>query len=558
MSEGPKIPIEITTTSGGNGIEETKQGLEELKGSVADLRAQEAASANDQEEQKKSVMGASREMNEAAKDQAEKTKAGHRASAEALSELLGKIKETGKEQASTNVDMRQFSGILRDLGLDEVAGGLENVTSVLDTMGVKIPLRFAGIAAAAVGVGLAIKTYLEDKANDVSVAMDQAADSMSGAMIATRSEAEEAGKMLKKAEGEARDLASELDEINAKAKRYNEIIAARSGDEIANVRANTKRQLDEVTLGEKEYEATGGKSGISPEKAAEQKAQIKKAGANDEFAIQEQKRAEQEKTFTDVSDKAWEAYHKAQAEAVDAQQEITKTIQDSKARAKAAANIEDEYSQVEKGLLYPDKQGMDRLNKKRNDLANAVKADNERIKTLEQKEADAKAKEAEARKFIDDINAANESKRTDNQFDRLGDMRSRDETIREAQVEFKTADFSRQAKERKEREAEEKKQKQERDKKESDDEKRREEEASLGRTALGLLPKGVSEDFARSVQQVAKGLQDGDQKGEIKELTKLMDELLSAMEKRGMKSEVALKHLAERIKKLENPGNPRR
>jgi hypothetical protein len=121
----------------------------------------------------------------------------------------------------------------------------------------------------------------------------------------------------------------------------------------------------------------------------------------------------------------------------------------------------------------------------------------------------------------------------------------------ELEVEYKTADFSRQAKERKEREAEEKKKQADREKQEREEEKQRDDEAGIGRSAMGLLPKGVREEFARSVQKVAKGLQDGDQGGEFKELSDLMNRLAAAVEIKGSKTELNLKNLSERIKKLE-------
>jgi predicted secreted protein len=54
------------------------------------------------------------------------------------------------------------------------------------------------------------------------------------------------------------------------------------------------------------------------------------------------------------------------------------------------------------------------------------------------------------------------------------------------------------------------------------------------------------------VQRAAKGLQDGDQGGEIEELMKLMNQLAGAVQVKGTKTEVSLANLAARIKQLEN------
>lgn len=77
-------------------------------------------------------------------------------------------------------------------------------------------------------------------------------------------------------------------------------------------------------------------------------------------------------------------------------------------------------------------------------------------------------------------------------------------------------------------------------------------EAGIGRQALSLLPKNVTEKFRKAVTAAAEGLQDGDQGGEIKELTELMQRLAAAVQVRGTKTAVDLKNLESRIKQLEN------
>ena len=84
-----------------------------------------------------------------------------------------------------------------------------------------------------------------------------------------------------------------------------------------------------------------------------------------------------------------------------------------------------------------------------------------------------------------------------------------------------------------------------------DAEARTREEAGIGKSALGLLPKGVTDEFRASVTKAAKNLQDGDQGGEMKELVSLMNRLAAAAEVRGTKTDVDLKSLGERIRRLE-------
>ena len=80
----------------------------------------------------------------------------------------------------------------------------------------------------------------------------------------------------------------------------------------------------------------------------------------------------------------------------------------------------------------------------------------------------------------------------------------------------------------------------------------RDDAAAMGRDALGFLPKDVSNNFRNAVQRAAKGLQDGDQGGELAEMAKLMNDLANAVEKRDAKKGLDISNLAARIKQLEN------
>ena len=85
-----------------------------------------------------------------------------------------------------------------------------------------------------------------------------------------------------------------------------------------------------------------------------------------------------------------------------------------------------------------------------------------------------------------------------------------------------------------------------------DQEKRTGEEAGIGREALGLLPKDLPEKGRKAVERVARGLQDGDQGGEIKELIALMERLADAVDGKDTKTSIKIDGVLSRIKKLES------
>lgn len=72
-------------------------------------------------------------------------------------------------------------------------------------------------------------------------------------------------------------------------------------------------------------------------------------------------------------------------------------------------------------------------------------------------------------------------------------------------------------------------------------------EAKIGRDAVKLLPAGVSDQFRKAVEKAAAGLQDGDQGGEIKELTKLMNQLAKASQVKGTKTDADLAELRRNV-----------
>lgn len=76
-------------------------------------------------------------------------------------------------------------------------------------------------------------------------------------------------------------------------------------------------------------------------------------------------------------------------------------------------------------------------------------------------------------------------------------------------------------------------------------------EAKIGEDAVKLLPDGVREEFRRSVEKAARGLQDGDQGGEVKELISLMNHLAGAVRGKDAKTEAALAELRRSVSTLE-------
>jgi len=74
--------------------------------------------------------------------------------------------------------------------------------------------------------------------------------------------------------------------------------------------------------------------------------------------------------------------------------------------------------------------------------------------------------------------------------------------------------------------------------------------AKIGRDAEKLLPDGLKQSFRDSVLKVVRGLQDGDQGGELAELVRLMNILAAASEKRLGKHATDIANLQGQIKNL--------
>jgi hypothetical protein len=72
-------------------------------------------------------------------------------------------------------------------------------------------------------------------------------------------------------------------------------------------------------------------------------------------------------------------------------------------------------------------------------------------------------------------------------------------------------------------------------------------EAKIGRDAVKLLPSGVLPEFRKAVEGVSKRLQDGDQGGEIEQLTQLLQSLASSTRVKGTQTDTALQQIRRDI-----------
>lgn len=77
------------------------------------------------------------------------------------------------------------------------------------------------------------------------------------------------------------------------------------------------------------------------------------------------------------------------------------------------------------------------------------------------------------------------------------------------------------------------------------------EEGEIGRGAASLLPKGVTKQFQDAVNRAAKGLQDGDQGGEIQTLLTLINQLADATQVKGTNTDTQIAALKQKISVME-------
>lgn len=88
---------------------------------------------------------------------------------------------------------------------------------------------------------------------------------------------------------------------------------------------------------------------------------------------------------------------------------------------------------------------------------------------------------------------------------------------------------------------------------ETDASKRDREAAGIGREAVGILPKGVSEKFRAAVEAASAGLQDGDQGGELERLAGYIEKLAASAQRNKAVSEaqrIKIAQLEKRISQL--------
>ena len=517
MSDGKKIPIEITTTSDNAGVEDVKKGLQEVEDGLQDV----SHAGDDAADATKGMEENIGEISRAQKAQA----------VAQLAQAVGKIGERFRESAR---EVREFDRESAD-ALDQMADRIDKVS----TSASALAMGFAAggpLGAAVTALGIGLTTLLDAWQDSEIAAMRSGAaqkkaleESAAASRAAAADEKERANiftngaivaglkNELSGLQEQTAELQTQLAIIREKRRLQNEVLGAEDQVKLAAV--------DEEQASEK----------ITGKEAEEKRADI-------EFAARERTRKQKKEEALEDARVAQEIAAAKLAEEKKAQDAVDKLTRREQKQS-GDLNYYTAHAESEIAKIAPDsKTGM--LSESDTEF---LKATDTILATARSEVAATRKSLEEARSILDEARkgSAAAGGKAQEQSDRAG-------FVFNAQDQIGKADQTEAETRRRIREIEDgKKQQQERDKKARDDEKRREDEAGLGRTALGLLPKGVSEDFARSVQKVAKGLQDGDQGGEIKELTKLMDQLLAAMEKRGMKTEVNLKHLSERIKKLE-------
>jgi hypothetical protein len=167
-------------------------------------------------------------------------------------------------------------------------------------------------------------------------------------------------------------------------------------------------------------------------------------------------------------------------------------------------------------------------------LANADQKDAEAAsKGQQSKDLTAEAKEIAAtyKAEVDQLVAAmNEIFAEINKLDRLKETRGAVFAEENKVGDINLDRTRKQAEEKQQREADRKAKAEdaERRKQEAEAGRREKTAAGLGREAVGVLPKGVSDKFRAAVEATAAGLQDGDQGGEIAKLISYMEQLAAA------------------------------
>ena len=558
MSDGKKIPIEITTTSDNAGVEDVKKGLQEVEDGLQDV----SHAGDDAADATKGMEENIGEISRAQKAQA----------VAQLAQAVGKIGERFRESAR---EVREFDRESAD-ALDQMADRIDKVS----TSASALAMGFAaggplGAAVTALGIGL---TTVIDKYQEAEVAAIKSAASqrkaIADAAMATRDAAAEA-------ERRADELASK--EIEDAIRRQNDLLAdgLKLLDKQLEAARKVRREKEEILTAEDELDLAE----IDLNQASGKVTDVEAEKQRSEVAVRAKKRADEYKKqdaiaaamLAEESAKLKDnaaAFFEVQAQRAAGLAEERKVLAEEAVRkadyAKKTKAILDAINaeQDARASFFTTAGQQQELNKNTQiawEERNKIAPGDTRVSLVDKTAssakdaADAAASAKLAANFAAQTKAAADAARKDADDAQARSLATQQEsgstvsTVEQrADIEARARD-AREAAQRIRKDAEDgKKQQQEREKKQDDDQRRREQEAGIGSSALGLLPRGVRDDFARSVQKVAKGLQDGDQGGEIKELTALMDRLAAAVEIKGSKTQVTLKHLSERIKKLEN------
>lgn len=595
MAEGKDIPINIKTATDNTGLEQAAAGLKDVQAAAAGAASGSAgvdvldealarldastAAANERiDALDKSAADAGETMTEAAKGAGEMDKTVSEISrvqkAQAIADLAGAVGKIGERFRAVANEVRQYDSAAAD-ALDATARNIEKTTGAVAQLALGFavggPLG-AGVAAAGIAVTELMDSFQEAEVAAIKAGAAQA-KAMEDAAQATRDAADEAARR-------AQELRSE--EIEAAIHRQNDALAEGLellDKQLESVRKKRReneeilRAQDDLDLADIERDEASG--AISGDEAKKRKAAVearakkrsdgyRKTEAMEDAAMAEEQARIKAETAAAIEQKAADARALAEEQKAEAER-----AQQRAQRAKLEKAALDAMLAAQQGrenwMTAPHQQA--KLDAAANDARIALKKfdpNNDSIslkdKTAEteaaarnaQADAEKRAQEAQKQQAAADA-ARKEAERA--QQDAVDKRAQGQDTV--AVVDRKAAleDQARAAREEAARKRQEqadarKSEKLARDS-ERDREKDRDDAAGMGRSAMQMLPKGVSEQFRKAVTKAAAALQDGDQGGELAELAKLMDRLAIAVERRDAKKGMDIANLAHRIKQLE-------
>jgi hypothetical protein len=610
MAEGKDIPINIKTTSDNSGIEDAAKAARRLD---YELKKANAAAHNNTQGETASPwagqlektkhtfdeLGGSAEkaaekideVTEATEELGEATNNARKPTAEldenvdniaraqkgrAIADLADKVGLIAAKFRDTANEVREYDKAAAD-ALDQTADRIDMVSSSVSTlaMGFAVggPLG-AGVAAVGIGVKELMNSFQEAEVAGIKAAaaqkksLEESAQAARDAAIEAEARAnelksqeiEDAIRRQNEALADGLDLLErQLDAARKKRREKEEVLSAEDDLALANIDVNeasgkitneeAEKQRAEVAVGakkraadERAFQAFEAAAKADEEAKAKENTAggIKVQAAQAQILADElQRRAEEAALKKDIA-KKMKAYAEAVAAANEASQSKLTTDWQTQ-QHESATNAAWADLQKTPWQQFP------------NINQDTVDTDSAKASAEASRAASAAAKikaEAEAAKMEADKSRTNAGFTQQQSADTIATVDQKAEI--EAQTRAARENALQLSRDAKAREAAQKKADDERKASARDREQRTGAEAGIGNSAMSLLPKGVVEEFRQSVQRAAKGLQDGDQGGEIEELMKLMNQLAGAVQVKGTKTEVSLANLAARIKQLEN------